>query len=107
MSPKGRPERGGRRARGRVHEKLVRDLERLARLEPGGSPQRPLAIDSPAVVELRAVAKPCPLCDGPLRLEDHAAAEIDGVRLRVATVACTQCGTRRSLYFRLGEQTIH
>jgi hypothetical protein len=107
MTAKGRPERRARRARARVHEKLVRDLERLARLEPGGSPERPLPIDSPAVIDVRAVAKPCPLCDGPLRLEDHGAAEIAGARLRVATVACTQCGTRRSLYFRLGESTVH
>jgi hypothetical protein len=85
----------------------VRDLERLARIEPGGSPDRPLVIDSPAVVDIRAVAKPCPLCGGPLRLEEHAATEIGGTRLRVATVSCTQCGTRRSLYFRLDESTLH
>jgi hypothetical protein len=100
-------ERGVRRERARLHENLVRDLERLARLEPGGSPDRPIVIDSPAVVDVRALAKPCPLCAGPLRLEEHAATEIDGVRLRVAAVACTQCATRRSLYFRLQEQALH
>ena len=79
----------------------MRDLDRLAAVEQGGSPERPIAIDSPALVDVRAVAKPCVLCEGPLRLEEHAAEEIDGVRLRVASVACTQCGTQRSIYFRL------
>jgi hypothetical protein len=107
MGPKRRAQRTLRRERGRLHEKLVRDLEALARLEPGGAPDRPLLVDSPVVVDLRAVAKPCPLCEGPLRLEEHAATEIDGARLRVATVACTQCGARRSLYFRLDESLLH
>lgn len=100
---RGRPDRRDRRAAGRERQKLVRDLERLARLEAGGSPERPLTIDSPAVVEVRAVAKPCPLCEGPLRLDEHAAEEIDGVRLRVASVTCTLCGVRRSIYFHLIE----
>jgi hypothetical protein len=84
-----------------VHQKLVRDLDRLARLEPGGAPERPLMITSPAVVDLLAVAKPCPLCGGSLRLEEHAAAEIAGTRLRVAHVTCTTCRERRAFYYRL------
>jgi hypothetical protein len=59
------------------------------------------------VVDIRAVAKPCPLCEGPLKLEEHAADEIDGVRLRIARVACTQCGAKRQLYFRLEEPAVH
>ena len=102
MSP-GRSGRRDRRAAERERQNLVRDLERLARLEPGGSPERPFAIDSPAVVEVRAVAKPCPLCEGPLRLDEHAVEEIDGVLLRVASVSCTLCGVGRSIYFRLIE----
>ena len=104
MGPRRRTEQ---RARGRLHDKLVRDLERLARLAPGGSPKRPIVVDSPAVVDIRAVAKPCPLCEGPLKLEEHAADEIDGTRLRIATVSCTQCGVRRKLYFRVEEAALH
>jgi hypothetical protein len=96
-----------RRMGARAQENLVRDLERLARLEPGGSPQRPLVIDSPAVVDVRAEAKPCPLCGDSLKLEEHAAENIDGVRLRVARVACTMCGVKREIYFRLDEPMIH
>jgi hypothetical protein len=107
VAPRRKTGRAARRERARAHEELVRDLERLARLEPGGSPERPLVIDSPAVVEVRAVAKPCPLCGGSLRVEEHAALEIEGARLRVASVACTQCGVRRSVYFRLGGTSVH
>jgi hypothetical protein len=103
----GRRERAQRRARARVHERLVRDLEELARLQPGGAPERPLAVDSPAVVDLRAVAQPCPLCGGQLKLEAHSAEVIGGERLRVAAVACTQCGVRRAIYFRLVEASVH
>ena len=96
-----------RRARDREQEQLVRDLERLARLEPGGAADRPIAIASPAQVEVRAEAGPCPLCQGSLRLLEHAAATVDGVRLRIAHLACTACGTRRQIYFRLTEQGLH
>lgn len=99
--------RAERRLRDRAQQQLVRDLERLARLEPGGAPERAIAIDSPAVVEVRALARPCPLCNGSLRVEDHTAEVIDGTRLRVAAVRCVMCGVRRSIYFRLDEPGIH
>lgn len=85
----------------------MRDLERLARLETGGSPERPIVIDSPARVEIIAQAKPCPLCAGSLHVEEHAAAVSAGVRLRIARVACTQCRTRRSFYFTLMGGGVH
>jgi hypothetical protein len=107
VAPKRKRERSDRRARARAHEQLVRDLDRLARLEPGGAPDRPIAIDTPAVVDLRAVAKPCPLCGGSLKVEAHTAEVIDGARLRVANVACTQCGARRAIYFRLTAPSLH
>jgi len=96
-----------RRAQAREHQQLVRDLERLARLEEGGSPERPLVIDSPVLVDLLAVAKPCPLCGGMLRLEEHTALTEGATRLRVAHVACTACGIRRAFYYRLAEQSPH
>jgi hypothetical protein len=96
-----------RRARGRMQEKLVRDLERLARLEPGGAADRPIDVASPAQVDVMAEARPCPLCQGSLRLIEHAAATVDGVRLRVAHLACTACGVRRHVYFRLSAPPLH
>jgi hypothetical protein len=96
-----------RRGQARAREKLTRELEQLASLEPGGAPERPIDVDSAALVEMRAVAAPCPLCSGLVKLEDHAARTIDGARLRVATVLCTACGVRRARYFRLDVPAVH
>jgi len=85
----------------------VRDLEQLARLQPGGTPERPLDIDSPTRVEVIAQGTPCPLCETTLRLEAHTAETLGGVRLRVAHVVCPACGTKRALYFRLATALPH
>jgi hypothetical protein len=85
----------------------VRDLERLARLEEGGSAARPITVASPAQVDVLAQQKPCPLCRGHLRLEEHVAATVDGARVRVARMACAACGVRRPLYFALRDQPLH
>jgi hypothetical protein len=95
------------RSRRREQQRLVRDLEQLARLEPGGAPDRPLPVASPAQVDVQAEVRPCPLCGGSLRLEQHAAATVAGVRLRVARTVCVMCGVKRRLYFRLTEPALH
>ena len=107
MTRRPSPLRRFRRARAREETKLAREQERLARLQPGGSPERPLPIESPAQVDVIAGAKPCPLCGGTLRLVEHTAEIVGGVRLRVAHLACPGCGTPRALYFRLAEQALH
>jgi hypothetical protein len=100
--PKRKPSpRTVRRARARLHEGLVTDMERLARLAPGGAPDRPLDVEAPTQVEPIAEAMPCPLCQGALRIVEHAAETHDGARLRVAHLRCTACGVDRSVYFRL------
>jgi hypothetical protein len=101
VGKKGSGPRGERRERERALRKHVRDLDRLAAASPGGSPQRPIAIDTPAVVEGRARSERCPLCKGQLDLEEHNAVIVDGEPLREARVRCRQCHTRRSLWFRL------
>ena len=85
----------------------MRDQERLARLQPGGTPARPLSVGSPAQVDVIATATPCPLCGGTLRLLEHAAETLAGVRLRVAHLACTRCRVARAFYFRLAERVLH
>lgn len=79
------------------------DLERLARLQPGGAPDRPLEIASPAQVEVIAERTPCPLCGATLALREHAQETVSGERLRVARLACTSCGVPRAVWFRLLE----
>lgn len=87
----------------RAREQLAADRSRLFALEAGGSPARPLEVSSASVVETHALAVPCPRCDGAHELVEHAAITVDGVRLREARLRCRQCGTRRSLFFRLRE----
>ncbi len=96
-----------RRARAHVHEELVRDLEELARVTPGGTPTRPIDVESPAQVEPIVQATACPLCDGTVQLTEHAVRTQDGERLRVARVRCTQCGVDRELYFRLASPLLN
>jgi hypothetical protein len=68
---------------------------------PGGAPERPLAIDSPAEVEPRATTYPCIHCGHHVSVKEHAAETIGGVRLRLAHVGCARCGRSRVIYFRL------
>lgn len=74
--------------------------ERLAELEPGGSPRRAIAVPSAAVIEPRAATTPCPHCGGSYRILEHTR-PVPGIRK--VDVACRQCGTPRSLYFRIVE----
>jgi hypothetical protein len=103
----GRSSRRERRARAREQAALVRDLEELARRESGGGPDSPLVVESVAQVEVMATSRPCPLCQGGLRLVEHAAETVDGARLRIARLTCTTCGVPRARYFRLDERALH
>lgn len=102
MAKKKLSARASRRALVRTNEKLARDLERLWRVSPGGSPERPIELVSASQVEIQASSTLCPLCEGALRVEEHAAVTVGASRLRVARVICLVCGVRRSIYFRLG-----
>lgn len=98
--------RTAQRAALRAGVKLVRQRERLFSLEPGGSSERPLEIESPSVVEPRAAALACPRCEVGFRVEEHRAPSVDGMRLREARVICPRCGERRSVWFRLTGPTL-
>lgn len=75
--------------------------ERLFALELGGSPERPLSVTSPAVIESHAESVSCPRCQGKQDVLEHVAVTKGGVRLREARLRCRQCGTPRSLWFRI------
>jgi hypothetical protein len=92
--------RAERRSRQRDAEKLTQSRERLAYLEPGGDRARPIEIESASQVEPHALGLPCLRCDGPNRLEEHAAVE----GLRVARLLCPRCGARREVWFHLAPQ---
>lgn len=82
---------------------LAQNRERLFALERGGSPERPIEIPAASVVEVSASAVECPRCSGRHHLDEHLAVTVAGVRLREARLTCRECGTHRSLWFRLPE----
>ena len=92
-----RPERTERRARERAARQLVRDREKLAALVPGGAAERPIDIESSAVIEGRARSLPCAQCEGTYRVVEHRS--VGGVR--AVDVRCEQCGVARTLWFRI------
>jgi hypothetical protein len=98
MSLPRRP-RAQRRADSRRDAKVVRDRERLAALEPGGTPERPIEVTTASLVEPKARATPCPICSDSVRVTDHTASTISGVPLRLAHVFCPMCGHARVVYF--------
>jgi len=94
---KKRPERTARRAAERSARQMVRDREKLAALSSGGSRERPIAVESAAVIEVRAHATPCPQCEGELRVNEHRT----DAGLRVVAVTCNRCHAKRELWFKL------
>ena len=96
-----------RRRQSRAQADLVQDLERLAKRAPGGSPGRPIDVEAPTQVEPIAEGTACPLCEGGLRLVEHAAETHGGTRLRVAHMRCTSCGIGRALFFRLAATSLN
>lgn len=93
--------RAARRELARSDAKFARDVERLYQLSPGGSPSRPIDLESASQVEIHASSIPCPRCQGALRVEDHVVESVGSARLRVAHLVCTVCGTKRKAWFRL------
>ncbi len=94
--------RAERRAALRDSEKLARQRERLAALEPGGGPARPIEVPSASLVESRALASPCLRCGAAeARLEGHEAASAGGLIVRTLRTRCGRCGAPRTLYFRV------
>ena len=90
-----------RREAERALSKLQAAREQLFRLDPGASPERPLDVPSPALVEAQAQSMPCPRCEGTHDVLEHLALTRGEVRLREARLRCRQCGSLRSLWFRI------
>jgi hypothetical protein len=93
--------RASRREQARALERLATQREKLARLEPGGAPERPVVVESASQVEVHARSLQCLRCDGSYRVDQHLAETLGGERLRVVRLVCLACGARRSVYFRI------
>lgn len=102
MAKKGTRPRAQRRERERHLKDLIRDRERLVRLEPGGAPERAILVPSVSVIEGSARSTPCHQCDGELALLEHAAERQGDEVLRVVRSACKRCHAQRAIWFRLG-----
>ncbi|HVM70067.1 MAG TPA: hypothetical protein VM204_09580 [Gaiellaceae bacterium] len=101
-----------RREAERAGVKLAESRLKLALLEPGGSPDRPIEVTSASVVEPHATGLGCAACGGATRIEEHSAvtlADRTGAprSLRVARVRCARCGVTRDVYFRLQASTVN
>lgn len=90
-----------RRAAARARQKIGDASEKLARLEPGGTPENPIEVESASLVEPQAKGLPCPRCGGEARLVDHEAQTFHGQLLRVVSTRCYQCGAPRTLYVKI------
>lgn len=103
MTKKKRPARTRtlRRNLERSQDKLAEARRKLLAISPGGSPELPLEVASAAVIEGRAESVPCPDCEGPLRVQEHAALEHEGTLLREVELACRRCGGPLTLFFRI------
>jgi hypothetical protein len=93
----GKRPRTARREQERALEKLAEARVKLARLEAGGDPARPLEVESASVIELRAESQRCLRCDGELRVHEHRA----GHAVREVELRCKRCGAPRLLWFRV------
>lgn len=102
--PKPASARTVRRADDRSNEKLAQDRIRLAKLSPGGAPERPIPIESSSLVEVRASALECPRCSGEPRVEEHTAHAFEDDVLRAAHTRCKQCGFERTVWFRIAQR---
>jgi hypothetical protein len=98
-----------RREAVRDAEKLARVRLKLAALEPGGAPDRPIEVTSASIIEPHASSMVCAACGNlGVRVEEHVAKTVEGAsgeparRLRVVHVTCQRCGTRREVYYRIG-----
>lgn len=91
----------------RRQEQHRRQREAELAAAPGGSPDRPLEVSSASVVEARATSDPCPVCDRPLYLEEHAVETHGEQSLRAVRVECRFCAHRRTVYVQIAEPMLH
>lgn len=82
--------------------KLAKARLKLATLEVGGAPERPIDVESASTIEVHAQSTPCASCgEHGVRVEEHTAETIAERRLRVVKVKCPRCGVRRDVYYRI------
>lgn len=86
------------RAAAAAGEELAETKTAQAVSTPGFVPEEPLRVSSAAAIEPRAQATPCPVCEGPLHVQEHEMARALGERMRVLQMKCGTCGTHQRLF---------
>jgi hypothetical protein len=88
-----------RREADRRAKKQLSDRLRLAALEPGGAPDRPVEVASASQIDVVARSMACPACSERL-FPGHQRSTVAGGRVRrEVDMECRRCGHRRSAYF--------
>ncbi|MDB4974413.1 MAG: hypothetical protein JWN48_2754 [Myxococcaceae bacterium] len=85
----------------RKQEKLYDARKKLAAVDLGGSPERPLDVSSASVVETRAESEPCLRCGEPVRSVEHTTVQGPNGLLRVIKLGCRSCGSERTMFVRI------
>ena len=93
---------GRRRVRLAELQAQMKAREKVATTEHGGSPEDPILVPTPSVVEAEAASRRCPRCESRMRLVEHTAETLGEARLRVVRHSCPQCAATRELYFQIG-----
>ena len=107
MAKKGGRPRAARRLLERGLAKEVRERERLVVLGPGGAPERPISVETPAVIEGTARSTPCHQCGGELAVDDHTIDRHGDDLLRLVHATCRRCSAKRRIWFRLTPKAVH
>jgi hypothetical protein len=105
MPPK-RPRTLAREA-ARDAQKLTEAKAKLAAIEAGGCPERPIEVASASLVEPRALHFACLACDGALELVDHRVRHEGSALLRELVVQCKRCSRRRTVWVRVVQVKLH
>jgi hypothetical protein len=92
-----------RRQSERETKKLADAREKLALVSEGGSPERPLVVESASIVEARASALGCARCGNETRIAEHDA--VKGLR-RIRAI-CKRCGAMRETWLVIAERLIN
>ncbi len=99
MAKKPKRDRTVRREDARSTKKAIEERLALAKIEPGGAPDRAIVVSTAALVEPSARAIPCPVCGSSVRAMSHTAEVREGRRVRVVAVDCSRCGARVERFF--------
>jgi predicted RNA-binding Zn-ribbon protein involved in translation (DUF1610 family) len=100
--PKVRP-RTARREAQRQADVIERTRDRIVRLQPGGSADWPITVESAVLVERRAAEFKCTQCGDELDIKSHDAKVVGTSRRRIVGASCRSCGHVRTLWFTIVE----